>query len=137
MHLSAASTKGLGMWVWSDSAFSTDKARQELVRFCVEHQIGHLDIYITMSGDEDKPMVQNAEALRDLILLAGLHNITTAALRGNRKMFFSENHEQTLQELRAIIAFYETLPAGNLFKGIKYDVEPYRTKEWKAGGREP
>ena len=134
MHLSAASTKNLGTWVWSDSAFSTDEARQELFHFCVKHQIDHLDVYMTMSGDEEKPVVHNAAALRDLILLAGLHNIATEGLRGDPKMFFSENHEQTLQELRAIIAFYETLPADNLFKGIKYDVEPYRTKEWKAGG---
>ncbi len=134
MHLGAASTKDLGTWVWSDSAFSTDEARQQLVRFCVEHQIGHLDIHITMSGDEDKPTVQNAEALRALILLAGRHGITTAGLRGNPRMFFSENHKQTLQELGAIITFYETLPADNLFKAITYDVEPYLTEEWRAGG---
>jgi len=56
-------------------------------------------------------------------------------LRGNPKMFFSENHERTLRELRAIVAFSETLPEDTLFKGIKYDVEPYCTKEWKAEGR--
>jgi hypothetical protein len=133
VSLNAAPAKGLGMWVWSESAFSTDEARQKLLRFCVKHQISHLDIYINMSGEE-KPIVQDAEALRDLILFAGLHNITIAALRGNPKMFFSENHEQTLRELRAIIAFYETLPAGNLLKGIKYDVEPYRTEKWKTKG---
>jgi len=134
MHLSAASAKGLGTWVWSYSAFSTDEARQQLVRFCVEHQIGHIDIYIRMSGNGDKPMLQHAEALRTLILLAGRHGITTAGLRGNPRMFFLENHEQTLQELGAIITFYETLPANNLFKGITYDVEPYLTEEWRAGG---
>jgi hypothetical protein len=79
-------------------------------------------------------MLKDAEAFKDLILLAGQHKITTAALRGNPKMFFSENHERTLQELRAIVAFSETLPQDTLFKGIKYDVEPYCTKEWKAGG---
>ena len=134
VSLNAAPAKGLGLWVWSESSFSTDEAREKLIRFCVKHQISHLDIYINMSGDKEKPIVQDAEALRDLIQLAGLHNITIAALRGNPKMFFSENHEQTLQELRAIIAFYKTLPAGSLFKGIKYDVEPYRTEEWKAKG---
>lgn len=87
-----------------------------------------------MSGDEESPILEDAEAFRDLILLAGQNNITIAALRGRPKMFFSENHERTLQELRAIIAFYKTLPTDSLFKGIKYDVEPYRTKEWKARG---
>jgi hypothetical protein len=134
VSLHAAPAKGVGMWVWSDSSFSTDEARQKLIRFCIRRQISHLDIYINISGDKEKPIVQDAEALRDLILLAGQHNITIAALRGSPRMFFSENHEQTLRELRAIIAFYETLPPGNLFKGIKYDVEPYRTEEWKAKG---
>ena len=63
MHLSGASAKGLGKWVWSNSAFSTDEARQQLVQFCVEHQIGHIDIYIRMSGNGDKRMLRHAEAL--------------------------------------------------------------------------
>jgi hypothetical protein len=134
VYLHAAPAKSLGMWVWLESAYSTDEARQKLVRFCVEHQINHLDVYVTMCGDKEKPIVQNAEALRNLIVLAGMHNITTAALRGNPEMFFWQNDEQALWELRAIIAFYETLPPDNLFEGIKYDVEPYRTKEWEAGG---
>lgn len=134
MSLNAAAAKGLGMWVWSKSAFSTGEARQQLIRFCLNHNLGHLDVYVDMSGDEEDPILEDAEALRDLIQLAGLNNITIAALRGSPKMFFSENHERTLRELRAIIAFYKTLPTDSLFKGIKYDVEPYRTKEWKARG---
>lgn len=132
MSLWAAPAKGVGMWVWSESSFSTDEARQRLVRFCVKHHIGHLDIHIQMTRDNEIPILPAAEAFKDLILLAGRHNITTAALRGNPKMFFSPNHEQTLRELRAIIDFSKTLPKDNLFKGIKYDVEPYLTKEWKA-----
>ena len=134
LHISEASTKGIGTWVWSASAFSTNEARQQLVRFCVEHQISHLDINMTMSGSPDEPAIRNAEALRNIILLAGQHNITTAGLRGDPRMLFSENHERTLRELRALIAFYEALPADNLFRGITYDVEPYLTKEWRDGG---
>ena len=132
ISLWAAPAKGIGMWVWSESSFSTNEGRQQLIQFCVKHHIRHLDIHIQMTGVDAIPILPAADAFRDLILLAGQHNITTAALRGNPKMFFSQNHEQTLRELRAIIAFSETLPKDNLFKGIKYDVEPYRTKEWKT-----
>jgi hypothetical protein len=90
-----------------------------------------------MTHDSINPVLKNAEAFRELIALAGEHNITVAALRGNPKMFFSENHERTLRELRAIVTFSETLPRDALFKGIKYDVEPYCTKEWKAGRTPP
>jgi hypothetical protein len=132
MSLWAAPAKGIGMWVWSEASFSTNEARQRLVQFCVKHHISHLDIHIEMTRDDEIPILPAAEAFKDLIFLAGQHNITTAALRGNPKMFFSQNHEQTLSELRAIINFSETLHKDNLFKGIKYDVEPYRTEEWKA-----
>ncbi len=133
MPLNAKQKKGLGMWVWSSSSFSTQEARQQLVQFCASHRIKHLDVHVKMTRDSSPPVLKDAEAFRDLIVLAGQYNITVAALRGNPKMFFSENHEQTLNELRGIAAFSETLPRGTLFKGIKYDVEPYCTKEWKAG----
>ena len=133
LSLNAEQRKGLGMWVWSSSSFLTLGARQQLVQFCVKHRITHLDVHIKMKHDSTKPVLENAEAFRDLIGLAGQHNISIAALRGHSKMFSSENHERTLQELRAIIAFSETLPQDTLFKGMKYDVEPYSTKEWKAG----
>jgi hypothetical protein len=133
ISLNAEPTKSLGMWVWSNSSFSTKEARQKLVQFCLKHHITHLDVHTKISHGSNKPVLQDAEAFKELILLTGQNNITTAALRGNPKMFFSENHERTLRELQAIIAFSETLPRDTLFKGIKYDVEPYCTKEWKAG----
>lgn len=133
MSLWAAPAKGIGMWVWSVSSYATDEARQRLVQFCLQHQISHLDINIRMTKDDAIPVLPAVEAFKELILLAGQHNITTAALRASPKMFFSQNHDQTLRELRAIIDFSKTLPRDNLFRGIKYDVEPYRTKEWKTG----
>jgi hypothetical protein len=133
LSLNAEQSKGLGMWVWSSSSFLTQEARQQLVQFSVNHRITHLDVHVKMTHDSNKPVLKDAEAFKDLIALAGQHNITIAALRGNPKMFFSENHERTLRELQAIIAFSETLPEDTLFKGIKYDVEPYCTKEWKSG----
>ena len=134
ISLNAQPTNGLGMWVWSNSAFSTHKARQQLVQFCVQKRISHLDVHTKMFWKGVKPIVQNSRALKKLILLAGKNNITTAILRGYPQMFFSKNHEQTLSELHAIIDFSKTLPSNSLFKGIKYDVEPYGTEEWKAKG---
>jgi hypothetical protein len=134
MSSNAGPAKGLGMWVWDSSAFSTPEARQQLIDFCVKYRIRHLDVQVKMSRDSDPSILRDAEALKDLILMAGQCHITTAALRGHPKMFFSKNHERTLRELRAIIAFNETLPGEAQFKGIKYDVEPYCAKDWKAEG---
>jgi len=67
------------------------------------------------------------------MVLAGQKNITTSILRGDPRMFFSQKHGQTIEELRAITAFSQTIPKEALLKEIKYDVEPYATKEWKVG----
>jgi hypothetical protein len=132
--LNAQGTDGLGMWVWSNSSFSTQESREKLVQFCLQHQIGHLDVHVEISWDSKKPVLQNPGALKDLMVQTGQKNITTSILRGDPRMFFSQKHGQTLEELRAIMAFSQTMPKEALLKGIKYDVEPYATKEWKAGG---
>jgi hypothetical protein len=134
VSLPAQPNDGLGMWVWSNSAFSTEDSRQRLVKFCVDHGITHLDVHVRMLSKGQNPTLKDADAFKDLILQAGQHQITTAALRGDPRMFFAEKHEQTLHELQAVIDFSNNLPGDALFKGIKYDVEPYLTKEWKEKG---
>jgi hypothetical protein len=132
--LNAQGTDGLGMWVWSNSSFSTQESREKLVQFCLQNQISHLDVHVEISWTGRKPTLINLEALKDLMVLAGPKNITTSIIRGDPRMFFSQKHGQTLEELRAIMAFSQTIPKEALLKGIKYDVEPYLTKEWKIGG---
>jgi hypothetical protein len=134
VSLPAQTNDGLGMWVWSYSAFSTEDSRQRLVKFCVDHGITHLDVHVEMISKGPTPTLKDADAFKDLISLAGQHQITTSALRGDPRMFFAEKHEQTLHELQAMIDFSKNLAGDALFKGIKYDVEPYLTKEWKAKG---
>ena len=131
VSLPAKPSNGLGMWVWSHSAFSTHDSRMKLIKFCIDHGIIHIDVHVKMSSNGKNPTLKDADAFRDLILLAGQHQITTAAQRGGPRMFFAEKHPQTFHELQAIIDFSNTLPVDTLFKGIKYDVEPYLTKEWK------
>jgi len=132
VSLPAKPTDGLGMWVWSNSAFSTQNSRHRLVKFCLDHSIIHLDVHVKMSSKDKTPTLKDADAFKKLVLLAGQQQITTAALRGDPRMFFAEKHPQTLRELQAIIDFSSTLPGHALFQGIKYDVEPYLTKEWRG-----
>ncbi|NQU42901.1 hypothetical protein HQ520_06415, partial [bacterium] len=80
------------------------------------------------------PSVENADALAMLVVAARKRGITVNALRGSGNMFFERNHEKTLRELRAIVAFDKRLPSKTRLSGVKYDVEPYGTEEWKAGG---
>ena len=79
-------------------------------------------------------MLLNAEALRNFIIKAADHGISVNALRGDKAMFFARNHERTMAAVQTIVAFNETLPNGKKLLGIKFDVEPYGSKEWKSGG---
>jgi hypothetical protein len=63
MSLWAAPVKGIGMWVWSESSFSTNEARQRLVQFCVKHHISHLDIHIQITRDDEIPILTAARSV--------------------------------------------------------------------------
>ena len=128
------SKPGLGMWAWSQSTFTTEPARKEMLGFCMREGIRHIDQHVSIRKHRESCRVQNAEALSELITEAAKRNISVNALRGERAMFFEANHNRALQQLSAIIAFDRRLPATAHLAGIKYDVEPYLTTQWKAGG---
>ncbi|MEP2777234.1 MAG: hypothetical protein ABJQ29_01745 [Luteolibacter sp.] len=125
---------GLGMWVWPQTAFDTPAAREKLLAFCADERITHLDQHVGFGKGATGLSLQNADALGKLVVAARKQGITINALRGSADMFFERNHERMLHELREIVAYDKRLPAGARLSGVKYDVEPYGTVEWKAGG---
>lgn len=125
---------GLGMWVWPQKAFDTEESREKLLAFCAEEGITHLDQHIGIKKSASGPSLQNAEALAKLVIGACKQGVTINALQGSGKMFFEDNHERSLQNLRKIVVFDKGLPTGIRLSGVKYDVEPYGTLEWKSGG---
>ena len=120
----------LGMWVWKQVHLESTEARGELLDFCEREEITHIDQHISIKNG----IVLNAESLRDFIVKAADRGITVNALRGDKAMFFASNHERTMAAVKTIVAFNETLPEGKKLLGIKFDVEPYGSQEWKAGG---
>lgn len=129
-------TTRLGMWVWPEEAFSTEAAREKLLAFCAEQGITHLDQHAGIENSDSMRSLKNADMLIELVVAAREKGVTVNALRGSPKMFFQKNHEETLADLRAIIAFDKRLPPTARLAGVKYDVEPYGTEEWKAGGEQ-
>ncbi len=124
----------LGMWSWSQSSFATDSARKEMLDFCQREGILHIDQHVSIKRKGKTYAVQNAEALSKLVMDAGRQGISVNALRGEKEMFFEENHHRALEELAAVVKFRRELPAKARLAGIKYDVEPYLSTAWKAGG---
>ncbi|MDB4359049.1 hypothetical protein N9Z18_02285 [Verrucomicrobiales bacterium] len=124
----------LGTWSWSQASFSTAEARDSMLDFCGKESISHIDQHISIASTKTGYVIKNAEALAALLVDATKRGISINALRGERDMFFAKNHERALEHLKALIAFNNELPKEARFAGIKYDVEPYLTPEWKAGG---
>lgn len=120
----------LGMWVWKQTHLESAEARGELLDFCEREEITHIDQHISIKNG----IVLNAEALRNFVVKAADRGITVNALRGDKAMFFTSNHERTMAEVETIVAFNETLPDGKKLLGIKFDVEPYGSQDWKSGG---
>jgi hypothetical protein len=123
---------GLGMWVWGPLA--TAQSRKELLAFCAEEKISHIDQHIGIERVGDERSVKNTAALRALVVAAARQDLTVNALRGDPRMFFADHHANTLRDVQAIIDFDRQLPAGVHLAGVKFDVEPYGTNEWRAGG---
>jgi hypothetical protein len=118
------------MWVWKQIHLESEEAGGELLDFCEREEITHIDQHVSIK----KGILLNAEALRNFIIKAADRGITVNALRGDKAMFFASNHELTMAAVQTIVAFNETLPDGKKLLGIKFDVEPYGSQEWKAGG---
>lgn len=130
------SQPGLGMWAWSQSAFMTEAAREDMLGFCMRQGIRHIDQHVSIRKQGESYRVQNAESLSELIIDAAKRNISVNALRGEESMFFEANHSRTIEQLTAILEFDRQLSPKVHLAGIKYDVEPYLTAEWKAGGEQ-
>ena len=128
----SASEPPLGMWAWKQTHFDTAKARSEMLDFCEQEGISHIDQHVVIH----KSIITNSDALKCLIVEAAQRDITVNALRGDKAMFLADNHELTLNAIETLVAFNRTLPEEAKLLGIKFDVEPYLSAQWKAGGEQ-
>ncbi len=125
----SASEPPLGMWAWKQTHFDTAKARSEMLDFCEQEGISHIDQHVVINNN----IITNVDALKCLIAQAAQRGITVNALRGDKAMFLTDNHESTLNAIETLVAFNRTLPEEAKLLGIKFDVEPYLSAQWKAG----
>lgn len=125
----------LGVWSWSQEDLMTESARTRMLNFCRDQGITQIDQHVSIRPGSDGPSIQNASQLTSLIVQASKQGISVSGLRGDRKMFFADQHDERISELKALIQFNRNLPSGVSLEGIKYDVEPYLTDQWKEGGQ--
>ena len=125
----------LGIWSWSQDSISTPEARTKLLDFCRDQGVSHIDQHVSIRKQGDQQVLQNPDQLAELIVDAAKRNIAVSALRGDKSMFFANQHDKRLEELAILIKFNRQLPKNASLFGVKYDVEPYLTQEWKSGGQ--
>ncbi|MDA0333963.1 MAG: hypothetical protein O2782_02235 [bacterium] len=124
-----------GLWLWSDKAYATSTQRQKLLDFCVQYQFNHLALAVYFEDHAASSLTLRQHAgLAQLLADAGERGITVAVLRGAKEMAFRQNHEQSLRELDALLQFNGNQPSAARFSDIHYDIEPYNTDPWRAGG---
>jgi hypothetical protein len=125
----------LGIWSWSQDSISTPEARTKLLDFCRDQGVSHIDQHVSIRKQENRRALQNPDHFAKLIASAAKRSITVSALRGDKSMFFANKHEGRLEELAVLMEFNRRLPKNASLFGVKYDVEPYLTEEWKSGGQ--
>ncbi|MBT6627412.1 MAG: hypothetical protein HOB49_10395 [Gemmatimonadetes bacterium] len=124
-----------GMWLWSDTVFATQSQRTRLLDFCLQYQINHLALAVYfVDTASDSLRLRHEAGLAQLIRAGGESGISVAALRGAGTMAFRSQHPQTLRELEALLDFNARQGLGSRFSDIHYDIEPYNTEPWRAGG---
>ena len=126
----AAKPISQGIWSWSQSAFDSAKGRQQLIAFCSSENISRVDQHLSIRLHNGQRQLENQAELRKLLKSAH-PQISINALRGDKKMFFAVNHQRTLKDLQLVISFNQSQPKKQRLSGMKYDVEPYLTEEWK------
>lgn len=122
-----------GMWLWSDTVYSTAAQRTKLLDFCVQYQFNQLALAVYFDSPSSMQL-RHETGLAQLLTAAHARGITVQALRGAKMMAFRKNHDRSLRELDALLAFNARQPEGSRLDGIHYDIEPYGTPEWRAGG---
>jgi hypothetical protein len=118
-----------GLWVWRFDAFATQDQRDELIGFCNTYGINRLMVQIHTL--KHQAILRDASALAALIAQAADNNIQVEALEGDPEMAEKNNLPSTLDRLKMIIDFNQSLPTGKKFVGVHYDIEPYTSPLWK------
>lgn len=123
-----------GMWVWRDSWINTDQAQDELLDFCDKYGFNRLLVQIHDVKEAPVYTIRYPKELTRLVREAGKRGIAVEALDGARDMALAENQAKTLAILDAIIDLNQSMPKGERFVGIHYDIEPYLLDGWKQAG---
>ncbi len=126
------------MWVWHFDAYSTEKERQRLLRFCESEKITLLlvQVHYRLPPDGETPTaLRDPKAYGDLIESARKAGITVEALDGHPKWALPEGRKSWWERFAVIMGWYEAQPPKRRFAGLHLDVEPYLLENFNSTHR--
>ena len=115
------------MWVWKTDPVNNRKAQEAILRFCERAAISKLYIYFGELSDEK----EYRRHLSRFLELAHKKNIKVEALTGNPAWILPENHNLTLNWIKAFLEYNKQVPEKARFDGVSLDLEPYLLAEWE------
>lgn len=122
-----------GLWVWKDIVVTTEREQDRLLDFCERQDFNLLLMQVHQVDDAPVPTIRYPKLLARLIREAAKRGIVVEALDGAKDMAMAKNQAETLAILDTIISFNQSLPEGERFVAIHYDIEPYIMDGWKQG----
>ena len=120
-----------GVWVWKDIVVKTDKEQDRLLDFCERHDINLLLMQVHQIDGAPEPTITYPKKLARLIREASKRGIVVEALDGAKDMAMAKNQDETLAVLDMFITYNQSLPEGERFVAVHYDIEPYLLSGWK------
>lgn len=123
----------VGMWVWNREEVEDAPTRDQLIQFSKDYGITRIFVQVRFEQKGDTLALSAPDSWRALLASAHAAGIKIEALDGEKSMAFAENQATTLRKLDAVLAFHCSLPPGQGFSGLHYDIEPYLSERWKKG----
>jgi len=114
---------GRAVWVWQSQVVTDTAWRGTFLTFARDRKLTAAYIYAYDLLPDQKT------AFQEFLTLAGLQ---VECLAGDPSWALTENHENVLSFVRAVVVFAQTLPPGSNLAGVHLDVEPYVLPEWKT-----
>jgi len=114
---------GRAVWVWQSRVVTDTAWRAVFLDFARDKKLtaAYIYAYDLLPGQET--------ALQEFLTLA---NFQVECLAGDPSWALTENHEDVLSFVRAVVAFAQTLPPGTNLVGVHLDVEPYVLPAWET-----
>lgn len=124
------------MWAWHVRNYLAEPEQWEaLIEFSLQE--GITDVFLQVDAPRDsatnRNVIREPDTIRVFLRDAQAVGIRVHALDGDPRYAFRPGHDEVLGIVDAVLDYNEAVDREERFAGIRMDVEPYTTREWRRG----